>query len=46
MPETKSAGASKTTTPAPKTDEEKDIENQSQSWGTRIKNLVWPSKGK
>jgi hypothetical protein len=50
MPDTKSAEPTKTTTPTPtptpKTEEDKDIENQSQDWGTRIKNLIWPSKKK
>jgi hypothetical protein len=46
MPETKSAGSSKTTTETPKTDEDRDIENQSQSWGDKVKKLIFGNKSK
>ena len=36
---TKSVDPSPKTTPPPKTDEDKDIEKQSQNWGDRIKKL-------
>jgi hypothetical protein len=38
-PSTTSTTSTKTTTQPPKTDEDKDIESQSRTWGERIRDI-------